>query len=41
MPGRNALYVTTGNNYSDPTTTLSDAFVALDLAVARSCGRGR
>jgi polyvinyl alcohol dehydrogenase (cytochrome) len=28
---RNALYVTTGNNYSDPTTTLSDAFVALDL----------
>jgi len=29
---RNALYVTTGNNYSDPTTTLSDAFVALDLA---------
>ena len=29
---RNALYVTTGNNYSDPTTTFSDAFVALDLA---------
>ena len=29
---RNALYVTTANNYSDPTTTLSDAFVALDLA---------
>jgi polyvinyl alcohol dehydrogenase (cytochrome) len=29
---RNALYVTTGNNYSDPATTLSDAFVALDLA---------
>ena len=29
---RNALYVTTGNNYSDPTSTLSDAFVALDLA---------
>jgi polyvinyl alcohol dehydrogenase (cytochrome) len=29
---RGALYVTTGNNYSDPTTTLSDAFVALDLA---------
>ena len=28
---RNALYVTTGNNYSDPTTTMSDAFVALDL----------
>jgi polyvinyl alcohol dehydrogenase (cytochrome) len=29
---RNALYITTGNNYSDPTTTMSDAFVALDLA---------
>ena len=28
----NALYVTTGNNYSDPTSPLSDAFVALDLA---------
>jgi polyvinyl alcohol dehydrogenase (cytochrome) len=28
---RNALYVTTGNNYSDPTTSLSDAFLALDL----------
>jgi polyvinyl alcohol dehydrogenase (cytochrome) len=27
----NALYVTTGNNYSDPTTPMSDAFVALDL----------
>jgi polyvinyl alcohol dehydrogenase (cytochrome) len=27
----NALYITTGNNYSDPTTTLSDAFVAMDL----------
>jgi polyvinyl alcohol dehydrogenase (cytochrome) len=27
----NRLYITTGNNYSDPTTTLSDAFVALDL----------
>jgi polyvinyl alcohol dehydrogenase (cytochrome) len=31
-PRRNALYITTGNNYSDPTTTMSDAFVALDLA---------
>ena len=29
---RGVLYVTTGNNYSDPTTSLSDAFVALDLA---------
>jgi polyvinyl alcohol dehydrogenase (cytochrome) len=28
---RNALYVTTGNNYSDPPTTTSDAFVAMDL----------
>jgi polyvinyl alcohol dehydrogenase (cytochrome) len=28
---RNALYITTGNNYSDPTTSMSDAFVALDL----------
>jgi len=28
---RNALYVTTGNNYTDPTTRLSDAFVAMDL----------
>ena len=28
---RNAVYVTTGNNYTDPTSELSDAFVALDL----------
>ena len=28
---RNALYVTTGNNYTDPTTRLSDSFVAMDL----------
>ena len=28
---RNAVYVTTGNNYTDPTSDLSDAFVALDL----------
>ena len=27
----NTLYVTTGNNYTDPTTQLSDAFVAMDL----------
>ena len=32
---RSALYVTTGNNYSDPTTPLSDSFVALDLATGR------
>src|SRR5215469_4770367 len=30
-PRRNALYVTTGDNYSEPTTRMSDAFVALDL----------
>lgn len=34
-PVRNALYVTTGNNYSDPPTAMSDAFVALDLATGR------
>jgi polyvinyl alcohol dehydrogenase (cytochrome) len=28
---RDALYVTTGNNYSDPPTATSDAFVAMDL----------
>jgi polyvinyl alcohol dehydrogenase (cytochrome) len=28
---RNAVYVTTGDNYSDPPTTSSDAFMALDL----------
>jgi polyvinyl alcohol dehydrogenase (cytochrome) len=28
---RNAVYVTTGNNYTDPTTRMSDAFVAMDL----------
>jgi polyvinyl alcohol dehydrogenase (cytochrome) len=28
---RNALYVTTGNNYSDPPSKMSDAFLALDL----------
>jgi polyvinyl alcohol dehydrogenase (cytochrome) len=28
---RNVLYVTTGNNYTDPATRLSDAFVAMDL----------
>jgi polyvinyl alcohol dehydrogenase (cytochrome) len=30
-PKLNLLYVTTGNNYSDPTTPSSDAFMALDL----------
>ena len=28
---RNAIYVTTGDNYSDPPTRTSDAFMALDL----------
>lgn len=28
---RNAVYATTGNNYSDPPTSNSDAFVAFDL----------
>jgi polyvinyl alcohol dehydrogenase (cytochrome) len=27
---RNIVYVTTGNNYTDPTTRFSDAFVAID-----------
>jgi polyvinyl alcohol dehydrogenase (cytochrome) len=30
-PRRNAVYVTTGDNYSDPPTRLSDAFIAMDL----------
>jgi polyvinyl alcohol dehydrogenase (cytochrome) len=30
-PQRNAVYVTTGNNYSLPATELSNAFVAMDL----------
>jgi polyvinyl alcohol dehydrogenase (cytochrome) len=30
-PKRNVLYATTGDNYSDPASRLSDAFVALDL----------
>jgi polyvinyl alcohol dehydrogenase (cytochrome) len=32
---RNVLYVTTGNNYSDPTTTTSDAFMAMDMETGR------
>jgi polyvinyl alcohol dehydrogenase (cytochrome) len=27
----NRLYITTGNNYSDPTSTMSDSFLAMDL----------
>ena len=30
-PRRNAIYVTTGDNYSEPATRTSDAFMALDL----------
>jgi polyvinyl alcohol dehydrogenase (cytochrome) len=32
---RNAIYVTTGNNYSGPATAMSDAFVAFDMASGR------
>ena len=31
-PGHNTMYVTTGDNYSDPPTSLSDAVVALRLS---------
>jgi polyvinyl alcohol dehydrogenase (cytochrome) len=31
-PGRDTMYVTTGDNYSDPTTALSDAVVALRMS---------
>jgi polyvinyl alcohol dehydrogenase (cytochrome) len=34
-PARRALYVTTGNNYSDPPTATSDAFMAMDLDTGR------
>jgi polyvinyl alcohol dehydrogenase (cytochrome) len=34
-PVRNALYVTTGDNYSDPPTATSDAFLAMDLDSGR------
>jgi polyvinyl alcohol dehydrogenase (cytochrome) len=32
---RNALYIASGNNYSDPPSRMSDAFVALDLTTGR------
>jgi polyvinyl alcohol dehydrogenase (cytochrome) len=32
---RNAVYVTTGDNYSDPATRTSDAFVAMNLATGK------
>ena len=31
----NAVYVTTGNNYTDPASPLSDAFVALDMRTGK------
>ncbi|HLH43658.1 MAG TPA: PQQ-binding-like beta-propeller repeat protein [Bryobacteraceae bacterium] len=34
-PRRNALYASTGDNYSDPPTRSSDAFIALDLSTGR------
>ena len=34
-PAKRALYVTTGNNYSDPGSPMSDAFVAMDLDTGR------
>jgi polyvinyl alcohol dehydrogenase (cytochrome) len=34
-PSKNALYITTGNNYSDPGSSMSDAFVAMDLDTGR------
>ncbi len=32
---RNVMYVTTGDNYSEPTTNTSDAFMALDLKTGK------
>src|SRR5687768_13071415 len=34
-PVKRALYVTTGNNYSDPGSPMSDAFVSLDLETGK------
>jgi len=34
-PERNAVYVTTGNNYSNPASDMSDAFIAMDLDSGR------
>jgi polyvinyl alcohol dehydrogenase (cytochrome) len=34
-PVRNALYITTGDNYSEPASGTSDAFIALDLETGR------
>src|SRR4029079_12481651 len=32
---RNALYITTGNNYSDPPSKTSDSFMALDMKTGK------
>jgi len=37
-PDRDTMYVTTGDNYSDPPTSLSDAVVALRMSRARFYG---
>jgi polyvinyl alcohol dehydrogenase (cytochrome) len=34
-PRRNALYITTGNNYSDPPSKTSDSFMALDIKTGK------
>ncbi|HUF74445.1 MAG TPA: PQQ-binding-like beta-propeller repeat protein [Gammaproteobacteria bacterium] len=34
-PERNTVYVTTGNNYSNPASAMSDAFVAVDVDSGR------
>jgi polyvinyl alcohol dehydrogenase (cytochrome) len=34
-PQRNAVYVTTGNSFSEPAAPMSDSFVALDLATGK------
>jgi polyvinyl alcohol dehydrogenase (cytochrome) len=38
---RNAIYVTTGNNYTGPPTPTSDAFVAFDLKSGSFYGPAR
>jgi polyvinyl alcohol dehydrogenase (cytochrome) len=32
---KNVLYVTTGNNYSDPPSSMSDAFIAIDIPTGK------
>ena len=34
-PGRRAIYITTGNNYSGPVTMTSDAVIAMDLETGK------